>query len=95
MLGQTVLNNLLNDLQIKLQRESAKSAQSTLKIQNDIAKVKLSIYENDYNNLKQERAIQLLENLIFNNQINDQQILSESYLKLSKWIFDFKDQQLK
>ena len=45
--------------------------------------------------MKQENAIQLLEKLILDDQIYDEQIKSESYLKLSKWTFDFKDQQLK
>ena len=45
--------------------------------------------------MKQGNAIQLLDELIKGDQIYDEQILSESYLKLSKWTFDFKDQQLK
>lgn len=53
--------------------------------------MKISIYENDYNNGKQERAIQMLENLIKNKEVKDHALLSDSYLKLSQWTFDFKD----
>ena len=64
---------------------------NTSKIHDDLAKVKLSIYENDFNNNKQERAIQMLEKMIVNKEIKDPEQLSNSYLKLSKWNFDFKD----
>ena len=37
----------------------------------------------------------MLENLIKNNEVKDHSLLSDSYLKLSKWTFDFKDQQVK
>ena len=35
-----------------------------VKIQDELAKVKLSIFENDYNTFKQERAISMLEKMI-------------------------------
>lgn len=41
------------------------------KIQDELAKVKLSIFENDYNMGKQERAISMLEKMIINNEIKD------------------------
>ena len=65
---------------------------NTQRIQDDLAKIKLSIYETDYNNHKQEKAINMLEKMINNQEIKDCQQLSDSYLKLSKWHFDFKDQ---
>ena len=51
----------------------------------------MSIFENDYNMGKQEQAIMKVEKMIKNNEIKDAQQLSDSYLKLSKWIYDFKD----
>jgi len=44
---------------------------------------------------KQEHAIAMLEKMITGNEIKDPEQLSDSYLKLSKWHFDFKDQQVK
>ena len=35
----------------------------------------------------------MLENLIKNKEVKDHTLLSDSYLKLSQWTFDFKDQQ--
>ena len=43
---------------------------------------------------KQEWAISMLEKMIKNDEIKDASQLSESYLKLSKWHFDFKDHQV-
>ena len=40
-------------------------------IQEELAKVKLSIFENDYNTGKQEKAISMLENMIINKEIKD------------------------
>ena len=37
----------------------------------------------------------MLEKMIVNNEIKDPHQLSDSYLKLSKWQFDYKDQQIK
>lgn len=81
---------MLHELMAKMESVGANSENSQ-KIQDDLAKVKISIYENDYNNGKQERAIQMLENLIENKEVKDNSLLSESYLKLSQWTFDFKD----
>jgi hypothetical protein len=67
----------------------------TNRIQHELAKVKLSLYENDYNTNKQERAISQLERMINENEIADPALLSDSYLKLSKWHFDYKDMQIK
>lgn len=67
----------------------------TNRIQHELAKVKLSLYENDYNTMKQERAISQLEEMINENEIKDPALLSDSYLKLSKWHFDYKDMQIK
>jgi hypothetical protein len=89
-LGQRILNKLQLDLINKknqVQRDTSKS----IKIQDELAKVKLSIFENDYNMGKQERSITLLEKMITNSDIKDPQQLSDSYLRLSKWMFDFKD----
>lgn len=61
------------------------------RFQDELAKVKMSIFENDYNMGKQESAIMKVEKMIKNNEIKDAQQLSDSYLKLSKWIYDFKD----
>jgi len=44
---------------------------------------------------KQEHAISMLDKMITNGEIKDPQQLSDCYLKLSKWNFDFKDQQIK
>ena len=44
---------------------------------------------------KQERAISMLEKMVASKEIKDPAQLSDSYLKLSKWQFDYKDQQLK
>jgi len=88
-LGQRVLNKLLMELFHILQQDQGGS--NVQKIHDDLAKVKLSIYENDYNNGRQERAIQMLEKLIANKEIKDPQQMSESYLKLSRWTFDLKD----
>jgi len=93
-LGSKVLNKMLQELISKMKTVGSAS-ENTQKIQDDLAKVKISIYENDYNNGKQERAIQMLENLIKNKEVQDPALLSESYLKLSKWHFDYKDQQVK
>lgn len=54
--------------------------------------MKLSIYENDYNNNKQQWAIDMLEKMIVSKEISDPEQLSTCYLKLSKWNFDIKDQ---
>jgi hypothetical protein len=67
---------VLLDLSEKKDKVSLASGH-TQRIQDDLAKIKLSIYETDYNNMKQE--------------IKNPQQLSEGYLKLSKWHFDFKD----
>lgn len=81
---------MLLDLSEKKDKVSLASGH-TQRIQDDLAKIKLSIYETDYNNMKQERAIQMLEKMIINQEIKNPQQLSEGYLKLSKWHFDFKD----
>ena len=81
---------MLYELMAKMESAGPVSENSQ-KIQDDLAKVKISIYENDYNNGKQERAIQMLENLIKNKEVKDHTLLSDSYLKLSQWTFDFKD----
>lgn len=62
------------------------------KIHQDLAKVKLSIYETEFNNNKQEWAVEMLEKMISNKEITDPEQLSNSYLKLSKWNFEIKDQ---
>jgi hypothetical protein len=85
---------VLQDLSEKKDKVSQASGH-TQRIQDDLAKIKLSIYETDYNNMKQERAIQMLEKMINSQEIKNPEQLSDSYLKLSKWHFDFKDQQVK
>lgn len=85
---------MLQDLSEKKDKVSQASGH-TQRIQDDLAKIKLSIYETDYNNMKQERAIQMLEKMINSQEIKNPEQLSDSYLKLSKWHFDFKDQQVK
>lgn len=82
---------MLQDLSEKKDKVSQASGH-TQRIQDDLAKIKLSIYETDYNNMKQERAIQMLEKMINSQEIKNPEQLSDSYLKLSKWHFDFKDQ---
>jgi hypothetical protein len=93
-LGQRILNKLQIDL-IEKKNILGQDQNKLSKIQDELAKVKLSIFENDYNMSKQERAISMLEKMIVNNEIKDPQQLSDSYLKLSKWQFDYKDQQIK
>jgi hypothetical protein len=64
------LNKVLQDLSEKKDRVSQASGH-TQRIQDDLAKIKLSIYETDYNNMKQERAIQMLEKMINSQEIKN------------------------
>lgn len=67
----------------------------TTVIQHELAKIKLSLYEKNFNNMKQEKAIQQLDEMIQKKEIIDPALLSESYLKLSKWNFEYLDMQVK
>ena len=60
-----MLNKVLQDLVEKMGKVSVVNG-NTQRIQDDLAKIKLSIYETDYNNQKQEKAINMLEKMINN-----------------------------
>lgn len=48
-LGSTVLTNLLQDFERKLQKSAGQSQESRQRVRDDRAKVKLAIYENEFN----------------------------------------------
>jgi hypothetical protein len=62
---------VLQDLSEKKDKVNLASSGHIQRISDDIAKIKLSIYETDYNNGKQERAIQMLEKMINSQEIKN------------------------